>query len=73
MSEVVTTPDGRQPVLAAIAYFGNLGWGTRFDILCYDGAEWRSYISKKTLEDKERVLRWRYATECLDSASEVNR
>jgi len=60
----ISSPIKLEPVLAEIEHINDLGKSTWYEVVYFDG-NWRSYAGSKTFKDGERVLRWKYAKDCL--------
>lgn len=61
---VISSPIELEPVLAEIEHINDLGKSTWYEVVYFDG-NWRCYAGSKTFKDGERVLRWKYAKDCL--------
>lgn len=60
----VNVPNRFEPVLALIMHQGDLGKSEWYEVV-YFYQEWCSYAESKTFEDGERVIKWKYVTDCL--------
>jgi len=61
---VVSNPIELVSVLAEIEHINNLGKSTWYEVVYFDG-NWRCYAGSKTFKDGERVIKWKYAKDCL--------
>ena len=61
---VVGSPIQLEPVLAEIEHINDLGKSKWYEVVCFD-ENWRSYAGSKTFQDGEKVIRWKYAKDCL--------
>lgn len=61
---VVGSPIELQPVLAEMEHINDLGKSTWYEVVYFDG-NWRCYAGSKTFKDGERVIKWKYAKDCL--------
>jgi len=41
-----------------------LGKSTWYEVVYFDG-NWRCYAGSKTFKDGEKVIKWKYAKDCL--------
>jgi hypothetical protein len=58
------SPIELEPVLAEIEHINDLGRSTWYEVVYFDG-KWRCYAGSKTFKDGERVIKWKYAKDCL--------
>lgn len=61
---VIGSPNELEPVLALINHIGELGLSEWYEVVYYS-YNWYSYAGSKTFEDGEKVIRWKYAKDCL--------
>jgi len=61
---VISSPIELEPVLAEIEHINELGKSTWYEVVYFDG-NWRCYAGSKTFKDGERVIKWKYAKDCL--------
>ena len=61
---VISSPIKLEPVLAEIEHINDLGKSTWYEVVYFDG-NWRCYAGSKTFKDGERVIKWKYAKDCL--------
>jgi len=61
---VISSPIELEPVLAEIEHINDLGKSTWYEVVYFDG-NWRCYAGSKTFKDGERVIKWKYAKDCL--------
>lgn len=61
---VIGSPIQLEPVLAEIEQINDLGKSKWYEVVYFD-EKWRSYAGSKTFEDGEKVIRWKYAKDCL--------
>jgi hypothetical protein len=61
---VISSPIDLEPVLAEIEHINDLGNSTWYEVVYFDG-NWRCYAGSKTFKDGERVIKWKYAKDCL--------
>jgi hypothetical protein len=61
---VISSPIELEPVLAEIEHINDLGKSTWYEVVYFDG-NWRCYAGSRTFKDGERVIKWKYAKDCL--------
>jgi hypothetical protein len=61
---VISSPIELEPVLAEIEHINDLGKSTWYEVVYFDG-NWHCYAGSKTFNDGERVIKWKYAKDCL--------
>ena len=61
---VSNCPSKLEPVLAKIEHINSLGKSSWYEVVYFDG-NWRCYAGSKTFKDGERVIKWKYAKDCL--------
>ena len=61
---VIDSPTQLEPVLAQIEHINDLGKSKWYEVVYFD-KNWRSYEGSKTFEDGEKVVKWKYAKDCL--------
>lgn len=61
---VIGSPIQLEPVLAEIEQINDLGKSKWYEVVYFD-EKWRSYADSKTFQDGEKVIRWKYAKDCL--------
>lgn len=61
---VIGSPNELEPVLAFINHIGELGLSEWYEVVYYSD-KWHSYSGSKTFQDGEKVIRWKYAKDCL--------
>lgn len=54
-----------EPILAEIEHINELGTSKWFEVVYYDSG-WQCYAGSKTFKDSEKVIRWKYAKDCLN-------
>jgi hypothetical protein len=64
LGAVIGSPIQLEPVLAEIEYINELGLSKWYEVVYFDG-NWRCYAGSKTFKDGEKVIRWKYAKDCL--------
>lgn len=57
-------PDEFKPVLALIEHQNDLGVSKWYEIV-YFSNKWCSFSGSRTFNDGERVLKWKYAENCI--------
>ena len=58
------SPIQLEPVLAEIEHINDLGKSKWYEVVYFD-ENWKSYAGSKTFQDGEKVIRWKYAKDCL--------
>ena len=61
---VIGSPIQLEPVLAEIEHINDLGKSKWYEVVYFD-ENWQSYAGSKTFQDGEKVVRWKYAKDCL--------
>lgn len=61
---VISSTIELEPILAEIEHINDLGKSTWYEVVYFDG-NWRCYAGSKTFKDGERVIKWKYAKDCL--------
>jgi hypothetical protein len=64
ISDVISSPNQLEPVLALITHQGELGLSEWYEVV-YHFDKWYSYAGSKTFQDGEQVVDWKYAKDCL--------
>ncbi len=53
-----------EPILAEIEHLSDTGTSKWFEVVYYDNG-WHCFAGSKTFKDGEKVIRWKYAKNCL--------
>jgi hypothetical protein len=61
---VIGSPIDLEPILAQIEHINDLGKSLWYEVVYYDG-KWCSYAGSKTFENGEKVVKCKYAKDCL--------
>lgn len=61
---VSNCPSELEPVLAKIEHINSLGKSSWYEVVYYDGIDWRCYNGSSTFKDGEKVVKWRYCKDC---------
>lgn len=62
--DVIGSPIQLESVLAEIEHINDLGKSKWYEVVYFD-ENWQSYVGSKTFQDGEKVIRWKYAKDCL--------